>query len=573
MSDHESGSVVDGRFEIVSQLGEGGMGTVYRAIHREMDRQVALKVLKASLLSAPQQQMRFRNEAQVISTLDHPNIVSIYSVGIAETGAPYIAMELLEGKPLSDIVKEARFLSYKDAVPLFIQACHGLEHAHEQGIIHRDIKPSNLVVMQHGDQQPKVKVVDFGIAKALEGDSITQTSVVIGSAFYLSPGQCEGRQGDAQSDIYALGCSMFEALTGRPPFVGDFYFETMQKHRSAPPPKVKETNPDADLPESLESIIACCLSKNVEDRYKSVSQVRADLHNILNGKPPQHIPQTPDSQQTASTSAKKFAGSRRLLITICSVIAVTAALTIFIERQSHQLSAVPIADIDLVGERDRIRQKNAALWPVVEQGQITPEVLHVLLANCQAAHRISYCQEERTATILIGIASTKLLAASSSDADATRAILKESEEALRMTVSDYQKAIRLRKLPDTHVAHEQLASLAAALAACYANQTRYAEAKAAQEIALDALRKAGNDKPGDRELPDYIHNLGQHVLYSLLVDGEKTSLQNVQALVNYGKADPVLQSNVTIELNKIEGLARQFHYVKFADAVERLSAR
>ncbi len=573
MSDHESGSVVDGRFEIVSQLGEGGMGTVYRAIHREMDRQVALKVLKASLLSAPQQQMRFRNEAQVISTLDHPNIVSIYSVGIAESGAPYIAMELLEGKPLSDIVKESRFLSYKDAVPLFIQACNGLEHAHEQGIIHRDIKPSNLVVTQNGDRQPHVKVVDFGIAKALEGDSITQTSVVIGSAFYLSPGQCEGRQGDAQSDIYALGCSMFETLTGRPPFVGDFYFETMQKHRSAPPPKVKDTNPDADLPESLESIIACCLSKTIESRYKSVSAVRADLLNVLSGKPPQHIPQTPDSQQPPSTSARKFAGSRRLLITICSVIALTAVLTICIERQSHQPSAVPVADIDLIGERDRIRQKNAALWQVVEQDQITPEVLHVLYANCQAAHRISYCPEERTATILIGIASTKLLAASSTDADATRAIIKENEQALHMTVSDFQKAIQLRQLPDTHTAHEQLASLAAALAACYANQRRYVEAKETQEIALDSLRKAGHDKPGNRELPDYMHNLGQHVLFSLLVDGEKTSLQDVQALVNYGKADPSLQSKATAELYKIEELARQFHYVKFADAVEVLSAR
>lgn len=573
MSDHKSGSLVDGRFEIVSQLGEGGMGTVYHAIHREMDRQVALKVLKASLLSAPQQQLRFRNEAQVISTLDHPNIVSIYSVGIAETGAPYIAMELLDGKPLSDIVKEARFLPYKEAVPLFIQACNGLEHAHEQGIIHRDIKPSNLVVMQSSGQHPHVKVVDFGIAKALEGDDITQTSVVIGSAFYLSPGQCEGRQGDAQSDIYALGCSMFEALAGRPPFVGDIYFETMQKHRSAPPPRIKEANPDSDVPESLESIIACCLSKTIEHRYKSVSAVRADLQNVLNHKPPQHIPPSSAQQQPA---AKAYPPERRrLLVTICSVIAITALLTWIIERQSHQPSAPSSNDLDIVGEKDRVRLKNGALWDVLHGDErVPPEIYEMAYVNFLAAHKIAYYQEEFSAANAVGLAGGKIMQQDSNlDIPARVAILQRIEAVLRITIADYQQGIQRQQFVSLPAAYEDLSAASRSLSELLANNGRFEEARQACKTALEAEHKAGFDRTDSSKLSGYVSMLGNYIEFSMRANQTETCMQDIRSLVTLAKFNRLAEGKLATQLHHLKVVADQTKHTDLSAEIDRLHSQ
>ncbi len=206
----DTGEVVDNRFEIVSQLGEGGIGIVYQARHRDMDRQVALKLLKATISATPEQQTRFRNEAQVISSLKHPNIVSVYSIGLTTNGAMYIAMELLDGAPLSDLIAKDGALDYRRMIPLFIQACDALENAHKAGIIHRDIKPSNLVITTDESGNECLKVVDFGLAKVLSGADITHTTAVVGSAYYMSPGRWESRVFDTQSDIYALGCSLFE---------------------------------------------------------------------------------------------------------------------------------------------------------------------------------------------------------------------------------------------------------------------------------------------------------------------------------------------------------------------------
>ncbi len=282
--------VVDGRFEIKSLLGEGGMGVVYEALHRDMERMVALKVLK-SMAASPEQQARFKQEAQVICKLKHPNIVSIYSVGLSQSGAPYIAMEMLDGKPLAELINECGPLPWRSAVRLFVQACNAIEHAHSKGIIHRDIKPSNLVVIgDPASADAQLKVVDFGIAKVLGSDSITRTNVIVGSAFYLSPGQCEGRAPDVHSDIYAMGCSLFEVLAGKPPFVADFYLETMSKHLREEPPRIKDVNANADFPDDLEQVIACCLRKDSAGRYANTAALREDLEHVLSGTAVQNIP-------------------------------------------------------------------------------------------------------------------------------------------------------------------------------------------------------------------------------------------------------------------------------------------
>lgn len=303
--------IVDGRFEITGKLGEGGMGVVYEASHREMQRLVALKVLKSDGSISPEQQMRFKQEAQVISKLNHPNIVSVYSVGLTQSGSQYIAMELLPGKSLADWVNERGPLSWRLALPLFVQACSAFEHAHNQGIIHRDIKPSNLIVIGELTAAATVKVVDFGIAKVLGSDSITHTNVIVGSAFYMSPGQCEGRSPDVQSDIYALGCSLFEVLAGRPPFVADFYLETMVKHRSETPPRVKDVHAEADLPDGLEDVIACCLRKDGQSRYANIAALREDLEHVLGGTAPTNIPVRENSGRISQETYAKHVGARQ----------------------------------------------------------------------------------------------------------------------------------------------------------------------------------------------------------------------------------------------------------------------
>ncbi len=325
------------------------MATVYRANQTELDRVVALKVLKTSQFQTPEQQMRFRQEAQLINSLSHPNIVSIYSTGISENGTAYIAMELLEGKALADLVKTEGPLNYRDALPLFIQTCSALEHAHSKGIIHRDIKPSNLVVVGSPDAPRQVKVVDFGIAKVLEGDSLTRTNVIMGSVFYLSPGQCEGRSADTQSDIYALGCSLFETLAGRPPFVADFYLQTLAQHRESDPPRIKDVRPDCDLPASLEAVIDCCLQKSKDRRYKTIEELRTDLQHVLENRQPQNIPQSSTPATKQSQGAPRV--SRQVIIFGITMLA--AAALIFCGSRYFEQSQ---DFVDLEGERNEIRR-------------------------------------------------------------------------------------------------------------------------------------------------------------------------------------------------------------------------
>lgn len=338
MVDPDSPGVIDGRFEVLSQLGEGGMGVVYRALHRGMDREVAIKLLKASYSQTGEHQLRFRKEAQVVSTLNHPNIVSIYSVGITESGAPYIAMELLDGRPLSEMILE-RVLPWRNAVELFVQACAALEHAHNKGIIHRDIKPSNLVVLGETSRSPRMKVVDFGVAKVMSEDSETRTNVIVGSALYLSPSRCAGGPANPQSDIYSVGCSLFEVLAGRPPLVGEYYLETIAKHRSEIPPAVNEVNPAAQIPDALEKVIACCLTKETENGYQSVSQLRQDLQRVLDDAAPINIPvQQPSAPIPKSLPKLPW---KHIAATLATFIIAGGAATAI----SHfRLNATPDAD-------------------------------------------------------------------------------------------------------------------------------------------------------------------------------------------------------------------------------------
>jgi hypothetical protein len=268
------------------------MGVVFRARHTEMDRNVAIKLLKPTVLADKEKIDRFMNEARTISKLKHENIVSVYSVGLMPDGQPYIAMEYSEGKRLSDWVAERGFLSAKDALPLFIQVCDALAHAHEHNIVHRDIKPSNIMIAEEKGTV-RVKVVDFGIAKSVAGNvqAITQTGMLVGSAFYMSPGQCAGRASDVRSDVYSLGCTLFETLTGRPPFKGESFFETLEKQLKEMPPAVNDVNPRVRITNELQAMIDCMLQKDPVNRYQTMAVLKQDLERVLAGEKAAAIPE------------------------------------------------------------------------------------------------------------------------------------------------------------------------------------------------------------------------------------------------------------------------------------------
>jgi serine/threonine-protein kinase len=276
------GQVFGEHYEILSVLGRGGMSVVYKARHKLMDRIVAIKVLHGDADQVACE--RFRHEAQAASSLNHPNIITIYEFGIIKDQA-FLVMDCLEGSNLNEILQQDVRIPVERAINIFRQACLGLEHAHKNGVVHRDLKPSNLCIIKGDGGTETVKIVDFGIAKLLpetgkEQTKLTQTGEVFGSPLYMSPEQCKARPIDSRSDIYSLGCLMYESLTGKPPLEGETAYETMTMHVSKTPPPFSKAAPDVHINPSIEALVFRCLEKAPEDRYQSAAEVLADLPTI-----------------------------------------------------------------------------------------------------------------------------------------------------------------------------------------------------------------------------------------------------------------------------------------------------
>jgi serine/threonine-protein kinase len=274
------------RYELGEILGFGGMSEVHLARDVRLHRDVAVKVLRADLARDPSFYLRFRREAQNAAALNHPAIVAVYDTGEAETASgplPYIVMEYVNGVTLRDIVHTDGPMTPTRAIEVIADACQALNFSHQHGIIHRDVKPANIMISSTN----AVKVMDFGIARALSdsGNSVTQTAAVIGTAQYLSPEQARGDAVDARSDVYSLGCVLYEMLTGEPPFVGDSPVAVAYQHvREDPiPPSRRYEGISADL----DAVVLKALAKNPENRYQTAADMRADLVRVHNGEPPE----------------------------------------------------------------------------------------------------------------------------------------------------------------------------------------------------------------------------------------------------------------------------------------------
>lgn len=268
------GMLIGNRYEVLEKIGTGGMSDVYKAKDQKLNRFVAVKVLKQEFSENRNFVSKFRVEAQAAAGLMHPNIVNVYDVG-EEDGIHYIVMELVEGITLKKYIEKKVRLTTKEAISIAIQVAMGIEAAHNNHIIHRDIKPQNIIISKEG----KVKVTDFGIAKAASSNTIT--SNVMGSVHYTSPEQARGGFSDEKSDIYSLGVTIFEMLTGRVPFNGDTTVAIAIKHIQNPMPLMRDFVPE--IPQSVENIVMKCTQKSPDRRYQSMAEMIADLkHSLIN---------------------------------------------------------------------------------------------------------------------------------------------------------------------------------------------------------------------------------------------------------------------------------------------------
>jgi serine/threonine-protein kinase len=280
--DNIVGKVINERYEVVESMTAGGWASVYRAKDQAENREVALKVLHSYLLSDSETVARFKREAKAAGALSHPSLAAVYDAGALSEGQPYIVMEFVKGLTLAERMQTLGDLTAEQAIPMFIQVCEALEFAHQNGIIHRDIKPSNIMLSQTPKGELLVKMVDFGLARAMEDsgldmDQITRSGQTIGSPAYMSPEQCLGYKLDARSDIYSLGCTMYEAMTCKSPFHGQSILEYMHKHTYEQPRPVEIRSDEANVGYNMAHVIMQSLAKNPEDRQQSMAQVRDQL--------------------------------------------------------------------------------------------------------------------------------------------------------------------------------------------------------------------------------------------------------------------------------------------------------
>ncbi|HEX5876963.1 MAG TPA: Stk1 family PASTA domain-containing Ser/Thr kinase [Actinomycetota bacterium] len=281
------------RYEVGRLLGAGGMAEVFEGRDRLLARRVAIKVLQTQFARDPSFLIRFKREAQAAASLSHPNIVGVYDTG-TEDGTHFIVMEFVDGRTLKDVIRAEGPLYPERAAEICADVCSALVAAHARGLIHRDIKPGNVMLTPEG----KVKVMDFGIARATTSETITQTAAVVGTAQYISPEQAQGQTVDYRSDIYSVGCCLFEMLTGTVPFTGATPVAIAYRHVREDPTPPRMLNPDVPAP--LEAICLKAMAKLPDNRYQTAAELHDDLERFRNGQP---VHATPLMDSAATTQA------------------------------------------------------------------------------------------------------------------------------------------------------------------------------------------------------------------------------------------------------------------------------
>ena len=317
-----TGSTFARRYQIIEELGKGGMGKVYKADDIELKEKVALKLIKPEISADKNTVERFQNELKFARKIVHKNVGRMYDLG-KEERSYYITMEYVEGQDLKGLIRQSGQLAIGTTISIAKQICEGLVEAHRVGVVHRDLKPSNIMI----DKDGQVRIMDFGIARSLKGKGITGAGVIIGTPEYMSPEQVEGKDVDQRSDIYSLGAILFEMVTGRVPFEGDTPFTIGVKHKSEVPVDPREIN--VQVPEDLSRIILKCLEKDREARYQSAGEVRSELVRIAEGLPTTEKFVPPEKPMTSKEITVTFS-KKKLLIPALAALALAVVVVVII---------------------------------------------------------------------------------------------------------------------------------------------------------------------------------------------------------------------------------------------------
>ncbi len=280
---YKVGDIIGESYLLEQLVGRGGMGVVFRAKHTFMSQQYAVKLLAPQQMS-DQSWRRFGVEGRALARLHHANIVTIYNMGVDRGRCPFYVMDWLPGISLADRLAEEGPISETETLNIFLQVCSGISCAHKNDIIHRDIKPANIMLCPSAGGQ-QVKIVDFGMARLNSEQALTAVGEVFGSPLYMSPEQCRGEVMDARSDVYSIGCSLFESLTGKTPFRGQTALQTLFMHQEKAAPLLSAIKSDTEFSANLEAVVAKCLVKVKDERYQSIDQLSADLQRIVDGRP------------------------------------------------------------------------------------------------------------------------------------------------------------------------------------------------------------------------------------------------------------------------------------------------
>ena len=296
------GAVLAGRYVVKGRIGEGGMGLVYEGLHRDIDKRVAIKVLRDELSRRPEVVARFRQEAKSASRIGHENIVDIFDFGETTRGASYFIMEFLDGEDLANVLGRDVTVDADRACAVVLQCCRALSATHAKGIVHRDIKPENIFLTTRDGVVDFVKIVDFGIAKMSDietegapGRKLTKTGMIFGTPEYMSPEQAAGKELDHRVDVYALGIILYECLAGRVPFEGDTFMGVLTQHLFAELPAIDELNPNAKVSPELETVIRKALAKDPDDRYQDTEELAEAITCALDGRLSRATVKTPPS--------------------------------------------------------------------------------------------------------------------------------------------------------------------------------------------------------------------------------------------------------------------------------------
>ncbi|MGD2246118.1 MAG: protein kinase [Candidatus Aminicenantes bacterium] len=316
-----TGSTFAGRYQIIEELGKGGMGRVYRALDRELNEEIAIKLIKPEIAQHKKSTERFKSEIKLARKVSHKNIGRVHEL-MEEKGIRFITMEYVPGEDLKSFIRRSGQLAVGTTIRIAKQVCEGLAEAHKVGIVHRDLKPNNIII----DKEGNARIMDFGIARSLESKGITGAGVMIGTPEYMSPEQVEGKDVDQRSDIYSLGVILYEMVTGRVPFEGNTPFTVGVKQKSESPQNPKEINPQ--IPEDLNSVILKCLKKEKLNRYQSAGEVRSQLDLIEKGMPTTER-KAPEKKPLTSKEITLSFSTKRLLIPALLILAVVIAAVFF----------------------------------------------------------------------------------------------------------------------------------------------------------------------------------------------------------------------------------------------------